>query len=703
MPRYDWTTPGPYCFMDIETQSAADLRKIGGKAYINDPSTRLLSVVFMVDDRLIVWIPDGRTPLGYGYTAPSVELHIGGMPDIIAKLAETHVWVAHNAETFDAVAWERFYPDVRPRWIDTLHFCRLYGYPGSLDAASKAMGGAGKSDTTAMKLLTTAKVVSGQVRYPVGTKPLWDQLIAYNIADVVELKRISDEVLYNDRYRENPTLEVSSEVNQRGMYVDLPFARTLRDCWDTLRQQSYDHIAEMTGGKLTADNIRSPKQVKAWLESVGFPMVSLNSATVNQILNDPEKYINEADCERTEAELAIALLAERQNATRSTVGKLDRLFAVVDPDSCVRNIIQYHGAGTGRYSGRDLQPHNFARGVLDGATVAELLSDMSWERVQAVAAKTKHPTLKNRNVSVSDVLATLTRSVLRARPGKKIIPIDFMGVEARGTAWVARCDRMLNVFSDKSKDIYCDMASSLYQREVTKHNKEERQCGKIIVLGCGYGMGHAKFDVTARVLLVDLAAANVTAEQCVKAYREAYPEIPAVWRAYDKAMHYVVQNPGQTVVAGRCTFGYSGGFAWIELPSGRRLRYRNARRVLEAPKWDPNGRPMWQICYDTPYGFRKYLYGGLICENIVQAICRDILTDRMVALREHCPVLHVHDEIVFEEGEERASDVIHTIGKQMATPPEWAADFPLGCEGFTGTHYTKAELPGEVSVKYLSS
>ena len=79
-----------------------------------------------------------------------------------------------------------------------------------------------------------------------------------------------------------------------------------------------------------------------------------------------------------------------------------------------------------------------------------------------------------------------------------------------------------------------------------------------------------------------------------------------------------------------------------------------------------------------------------MCENVVQAVARDILTHAMVNVNEagYKIVLHVHDEII--------SEVPHGFGSVeefeaiMATSPEWAKDWPIkAAGGWLGKRYRK--------------
>src|SRR5262245_57971935 len=96
-PTFDFDHgPEDVTFFDIETQSAADLREVGGRVYTDDPTTRPLVTAFLVRGLLIVWLPrylwpegnvpplstQAMAPVGYG-PVPPIELHIGDdMPPI---------------------------------------------------------------------------------------------------------------------------------------------------------------------------------------------------------------------------------------------------------------------------------------------------------------------------------------------------------------------------------------------------------------------------------------------------------------------------------------------------------------------------------------------------------------------------------------------------------------------------------------------
>jgi DNA polymerase len=88
--------------------------------------------------------------------------------------------------------------------------------------------------------------------------------------------------------------------------------------------------------------------------------------------------------------------------------------------------------------------------------------------------------------------------------------------------------------------------------------------------------------------------------------------------------------------------------------------------------------------------FVRYpLYGGLLLENVVQAIARDLLLNGMRKAEEASyPVIgHVHDEIIVELprgfGDRRAFE------KLICELPTWAAGLPLTAGAFRASRYMK--------------
>jgi hypothetical protein len=71
----------------------------------------------------------------------------------------------------------------------------------------------------------------------------------------------------------------------------------------------------------------------------------------------------------------------------------------------------------------------------------------------------------------------------------------------------------------------------------------------------------------------------------------------------------------------------------------------------------------------------------LACENITQAVANDVLRHALRQLDN--VVLHVHDEIVLEDGDP------DLLARVMCMSPPWAAGLPLKAEVKQMTRYGK--------------
>jgi len=85
----------------------------------------------------------------------------------------------------------------------------------------------------------------------------------------------------------------------------------------------------------------------------------------------------------------------------------------------------------------------------------------------------------------------------------------------------------------------------------------------------------------------------------------------------------------------------------------------------------------------------KRLYGGLIAENVTQAVARDFLCDAMLQLdrKDFKIISHVHDEVVVEQG--IFDDQEKQVCRIMTEVPAWGQGCPIAVEGTTSQWYKK--------------
>lgn len=130
-------------------------------------------------------------------------------------------------------------------------------------------------------------------------------------------------------------------------------------------------------------------------------------------------------------------------------------------------------------------------------------------------------------------------------------------------------------------------------------------------------------------------------------------------------------------------FTYESGFLFIHLPSGRKLAYVK-------PRMGQNKFGGESVTYEGIGATKKWerleSYGPKFCENITQAIARDLLVYAMQTLRNCAIVGHVHDEMIIECDRAVSLDA---VCEQMGRTPPWAKGLLLRADGYECDFYQK--------------
>lgn len=301
----------------------------------------------------------------------------------------------------------------------------------------------------------------------------------------------------------------------------------------------------------------------------------------------------------------------------------------------------------------------------------------------------------------------LRRSIL-APKGHVIVVADSAQIEARVLAWLAGQDDVVEAFRNK-RDLYSEFASFVFgypvdRKKAATNDKGEyldkhgnvvadKQdayfphamegfVGKVCVLGLGYGMGWPKFQATLKSGAMGMAV-ELTDEQCkhaVNVYRSRNYKIRQLWKTMDGIIACMLT--GTRGEFGPLTYGKG----YIQLPNGLFLQYYGLHGEAEVRHDD---LVVTEATYLTRQG-RSKIYGGLLTENVVQALARCIIAEQMLEIsKKYRIVTMTHDEIVAvcprKDADRCLRDMIHI----MSTPPEWAQGLPLAAEGGWDINYSK--------------
>ncbi len=244
---------------------------------------------------------------------------------------------------------------------------------------------------------------------------------------------------------------------------------------------------------------------------------------------------------------------------------------------------------------------------------------------------------------------------------------DLSQIEPRILAWLIDDHEFLALVRD-GVDIYEAHARATMgyvdPAPLEETDSKMRALAKARVLGLGYGCGPKKFVSVAKTLGgIEISFAE--AKQTVADFRSKNPKISRLWNQLDRDFKRS-----------------AGGDYSIELPSGRCLNYFDVRKT-------PRG---YFAAKTVRGGQERSLYGGLLCENLVQATARDLFAQHLLEIHRSGIgriVFHVHDEVIVEVPKEQAEDAKQQILEIMRTTPEWLSGCPVNAKAGIFTHYTK--------------
>lgn len=344
---------------------------------------------------------------------------------------------------------------------------------------------------------------------------------------------------------------------------------------------------------------------------------------------------------------SVRALAEARQALSSTIGetRAQRFLDVTKDSRPLPVALNYSGAHTHRWSGGNkMNLQNLERG------------------------------------------SELRRSI-EAPPGFVIVVADSAQIEARVTAWLADEKQLLEGFRD-GRDLYSEFASRIYKRRIdrkrvvldsegneTHPDFAEGFVGKTCILGLGFGMGPDRLRDTLLLGVngpeVDMP--RVECQKIIDLYRGQYWRIPALWDQMKYVLSCMANGASGTF---KCI---EYGKQFIKLPGGLFLRYPGLR-ISDDGNYYYQGRN----------GPTK-IYSGLLTENVVQALAREIVAMQMleIARAGYRIVLMTHDEVVFLAKQRDGKKAYEFATRAMGTPPAWAKDLPLKAEGGFARNYSK--------------
>ena len=265
------------------------------------------------------------------------------------------------------------------------------------------------------------------------------------------------------------------------------------------------------------------------------------------------------------------------------------------------------------------------------------------------------------------------RDSLIAPQGYTLIVGDSAQIEARVLAVLAEQTDLVDSFR-KGEDIYCEMASFIYGRPITKADELERWLGKSVILGAGYGMSAQTFEKFLVAQGKPLASKDWYTK-AINAYRKKNANIVKLWNRFGTAIPYIAREDINEFNSGGLSLKL--GQYRLERHKGRiPLLYPSLRRY--GSEW----------IYNSTEREVNKIYGGKLTENVVQALARDIVMEQLLEVHSKYPVvMAVHDEIIAIAPESEGQKAADFMLKVMSTPPYWWPDLPVKAEVGHGRIY----------------
>lgn len=257
------------------------------------------------------------------------------------------------------------------------------------------------------------------------------------------------------------------------------------------------------------------------------------------------------------------------------------------------------------------------------------------------------------------------RKALKAPEGHKVLVGDSSNIELRTVMALAGQDDVIEKIA-AGVDMYCDFATKLFGRQITKADFAERFLGKTAMLGLQYGAGAPRFQEMVRQASVSVPGVEpITIERAyevVELYREVHHKVVELWNHCNFTVLPAIANEdfgvaidvhGWFITQGK-GFGRPGeaGVAYHELShDGKEWTYTMGRE-------------------------RVKIYGAKVVENLCQHAAMKIVMWQTARINERFPVkLSVHDEAVCVPKIDEITEAQRYMEECLALTPPWCRGF----------------------------
>lgn len=601
-----------------------------------------------------------------------------------SQLDGMEAW-AHNA-AFDQAVYERLVeqgkiPGGIAGWHCTADLCAANGYPRSLAAASKQVLGVemDKAPRDLMKGRTGEEMLDGPDR---------DMFLEYARLDAVYCSQIAAKLRWPNA-TESKLSRANRDMVHGGIALDVAY---VREAVESMERQMAECVAQvdwvgkpcpsgrmdlkgwqLTPGALVTNRLISHCNAHGWVPpaEVGQPV--------------PKEWLLK---HRDELAQGVPVIADM--GSRYAVSDYCERMGVPEPKTRAKNedawndwledygeqapalkALSLHGRIQRQAAVYKRMLGNQVKGIF---YYDKLYHGAHSGRFSAVGG------INTENLDSEPKFGFFLRNALIPRPGHVFLCSDYDQIEPRVLAWLIGDAPFIEMVKQGISPyiIHGVLTKRIAEADVpqfvdeSKRTPEQQKLYKALkmeVLLLGYGGGGEKYAEAS-----GLGLTVPQAKRVVDDFRRGRPLIPEFWNSLERDF-YRAFEPGEKYE--------------IVLPSGRRLHYWNCQRRKVKKSWGT----VWAYTAETVKGGRrvkprdsvKNVYGGLLCENVVQATARDVLAHAVTVLMDAYregrtpvrPLLTVHDELLCECPADSVEEGTRHLLNVMNSRPPWAAGLPV--------------------------
>jgi DNA polymerase len=299
---------------------------------------------------------------------------------------------------------------------------------------------------------------------------------------------------------------LDAQINDRGFYTDAILLAGAIRITETAGASINTELRDLTG----ISNVNATSQILSWLKEHGYEPSDLRRKTIKAALADD-----------THDRIVRRVLELRQAGAQAAVKKLTRFSRGRSDDGRVRGAFRYHGAATGRWSSLGVQVHNLKRPETKDLGAA----------IEAIANGEPQPL---------SVVGDVSRAIVCASPGHRLIAADFIGIESRLTAWMSGQQSKLDAWVkfDRTKDSK-DEPYYLIGVQMGVPEDQARTIGKTADLAFGYMGGVGAW----RTLAPADASSDDEIKKKQRQWRGLHTDTVKCWYALDRSAKAAIASP----------------------------------------------------------------------------------------------------------------------------------------------------------------